>query len=233
MLPEQARYRGQDQATMLFRPVRTFDGLHRREMAQTFNSQTVKAVCGRCNNGFMNRIEAAARSCLSTMIRGDMELSLSAEAAVALATWAVKTSLMVQLTGSQPAAIEQVYKGFYATRRPTPECLVWGAVVDDDRWALRTESRLMLVAPDGQSASPDDPPNMLSVTIGLGSLLLYVIIDPVLGNPMWNLTSAFRGALVPLWPNPNPSTWPPRALNPAEARFLCEYMPLLLIKGSQ
>jgi hypothetical protein len=228
VLPEQARYRGQDQATVLLHPERTVDGPHHREMVETFNSTTVKAVCGPCNNGFMNDIEAKARPYLSAMIRGNLAMSLAVEAATAVATWAVKTSLMAQLTGSEPAALEQIYQDFYAARRPTPECMVWAAAVDDEDWALRTECRLMLYALDGQSASTDDPPNLLSVTIGLGALLLHIIVDPVLGNSTWNLTSAFHGALIPLWPDPRPVTWPPRVLHPVEVWGVCEYLPLLL-----
>jgi hypothetical protein len=228
VLPEQARYRGQDQATVLLHPERMIDGPHHREMVETFNSTTVKAVCGPCNNGFMNDIEADARPYLSAMIRGNLAMSLAAEGVTAVATWAVKTSLMAQLTGSEPAALEQVYGDFYATRRPTPECMVWAAAVDDQDWALRTECRLMLYALDGQLAGTDDPPNILSVTIGLGALLLHTLVDPVLGKSTWNLTSAFRGALVPFWPDPRPVTWPPRFLHPGEAWGVCEYMPLLL-----
>jgi hypothetical protein len=66
------------------------------------------------------------------------------------------------------------------------------------------------------------------VTIGLGALLLHTIVDPVLEKSTWNLTSAFRGALVPLWPDPRPVTWPPRILHPFEVLGVCEYMPLLL-----
>ncbi len=228
VLPEQARYRGQDQATALLHPEHAIDGPHHREMVETFNSTIVKAVCGPCNNGFMNDIEAEARPYLSAMIRGNLAMSLPVEAATAVATWAVKTSLMAQLTGSEPAVLEQVYQDFHTTLRPTPECMVWAAAVDDEDWALRTECRYVLYALDGRLTSTDDPPNLLSVTIGLGALLLHTIVDPVLGNSMWNLTSAFGGALVPLWPDPRPVTWPPRLLHSVEAWGVCEYMPLLL-----
>lgn len=213
---------------MLLGQERSVSGPHHREMKETFNSTTVKAVCAPCNNNFMNDIEAEARPYLSAMIRGKLAMSLSVEAATAVAAWAVKTSLMAQLTGSEPAALEQSYQGFYASRRPTPECMVWAAAVDDEDWALRTECRLALYQEDGRSANADDPPNLLTVTVGLGALLLHTIIDPVLGRSTWNLTSAFRGALVPLWPDPRPVTWPPRVLHPAEAWGVCEYMPLLL-----
>ncbi|WP_322755506.1 hypothetical protein [Frankia sp. Cas3] len=228
MLPEQARFRGQDQAVVLLQPERTVDGPHHREMAESFNSATVRAVCGRCNNYYMNNIEVEARPVLSAMIRGRLSMSLGADVAMSIATWAVKTSLMAQLTGSEQAALGPVYEGFYATLQPTPECMVWAAAVDDEDWALRAECRSVLYSVGDEPANPDDPPNILSVTIGLGSLLLHTIVDPVLGPSTWNLTSVFRGALVPLWPDPNPMTWPPPVLRPAEAWGVCEYMPLLL-----
>ncbi|MGI5184719.1 hypothetical protein ACQEVZ_51535 [Dactylosporangium sp. CA-152071] len=229
VLPEQARFRGQDQMAVLLHPDHAVDGPHHREMPETFNSSTVKTVCGSCNNGFMNDIETVTRPYLSTMIRGRLAMPLSVEAVTAVATWAVKTSLMAQLTGSEPASIDRVYQDFYATRRPTDACLVWAAAIDDEDWALRAECRLMLYVLDGPPANGDDPPNLLTVAIGLGGLLLYTIIDPVLGPSTWNPTAVFRGALVPLWPDPRPVTWPPsRVLRPAEAWGVCEYMPMLL-----
>ncbi|MFE2426971.1 hypothetical protein ACFXJ5_09480 [Streptomyces sp. NPDC059373] len=134
VLPEQARFRGQDQAIVLLQPERTVDGPHHREMRETFNSATVKVVCDRCNNGFMNDIEAEARPVLSAMIRGRLSMSLAADAATSIATWAVKTSLMAQRTSSEPAPLKPVYEGFYANQRPTPECMVWAAAVDDEDW---------------------------------------------------------------------------------------------------
>lgn len=228
VLPEQARFRGQDQATLLFHPEIGINGPHHREMKETFNSMTVKAVCGPCNNGFMNDIEAKARPYLSAMIRGKLAISLDAGAAGAIATWAVKTSLMAQLTGSEPAALEQEYQNLYATRQPATSCMVWAAAVDDEHWALRVECRGVLYPVDGQAVTIDDPPNLLSVTIGLGSLLLHIIVDPIIGNSVWNLTSTFAGALVPLWPNPGSTTWPLRTLHPAEAHAVSEYMSHLL-----
>ncbi len=51
VLPEQARYCGQDQAIVLLHPERTVDGPHYGEVVETFNSMIVNAVCGLCNNG--------------------------------------------------------------------------------------------------------------------------------------------------------------------------------------
>lgn len=229
VLPEQARYRGQDQTTVLLHPERAVHSSRRREVAEPFNSITVKAVCGSCNNGFMNGIEGEARPWLSTMIRGSFALSMSIEAATAVAVWAVKTSLMAQLTGSDPAELDQVYKEFYASRLPTAECLVWAAAVGNESWALRAECRTALLpSSDGSPTNVVDPPNILTVTIGLGALLLHVIVDPILGRPTWNLTSAFDGGLIPLWPDPHPVNWPPRILHPLEVWGVCEYMPMLL-----
>jgi hypothetical protein len=171
VLPEQARFRGQDQAVVLLHPEREVDGLHHREMAETFNSATVKVVCGSCNNGFMNDIETESRPVLSAMIRGNLSMPVSAEAAATVATWAVKTSLMAQLTGSEPAALTPVYEGFYASRRPTPECMVWAAAIDDEDWALRLECRSMLYVLEGVRESPgpaeylvgDDRPRLAPV----------------------------------------------------------------------
>jgi hypothetical protein len=78
--------------------------------------------------------------------------------------------------------------------------------------------------------SVDDPPNILSVTLGLGALLLHTVIDPIIvDSPVNRLEQIFPGVLMPLSPNPRPVTWPPPVLPPEQAWAVCECLRLLQV----
>src|SRR5258708_14335434 len=72
VLPEQARFRGQDQQVVLLPPkaARSRILLPHRERREPFNSMTVKSVCKSCNSGWMNEIEGRARPYLNRLIQG-------------------------------------------------------------------------------------------------------------------------------------------------------------------
>jgi hypothetical protein len=126
VLPEQARFRGQDQQVVL-QPVNSAPSrllLPHREVKEPFNAITVKAVCRDCNSGWMSDIENAARPAISSLVRGDIQ-HLNAKDAQSLATWTVKTALMAQLTGIEGiAALTQVYHTFYQERVPPQNSVV-------------------------------------------------------------------------------------------------------------
>jgi hypothetical protein len=97
-------------------------------------------------------------------IRGDSTDLTSADAE-AVVTWTVKTALMVQLTSVEGiAAFGQVYKNFYADRRPPANGVVWAAATGAEDWALRAESISALIATDEDSVTVADPVNTTSVT---------------------------------------------------------------------
>lgn len=229
VLPEQERWRGQDQATIYPDPTAPNSAPVHRELVERFNAMTVKAVCASCNNTFMNGIEAGARPVLSTMIRGGrLSIALAPETLTKLATWAVKTGLMVQLTGQEPASLELLYQHLYRERRPSDECRVWLGQVDDEDWALRAECPTALIQMDGEEIEASDPPNVVAVTLGLGALLLHVFLpaNPALGY-LPDLQSTFTG-LVPIWPNPSAAQWPPARITRAdEAWAISMTLPLL------
>jgi hypothetical protein len=58
----------------------------------------VKHVCGGCNQGWMSRLEEAAKPILMPMMFDNLPLVLSPSDQWTLARWAVKTALMVDLS---------------------------------------------------------------------------------------------------------------------------------------
>jgi hypothetical protein len=211
VLPAQDLFRGQDQYRILSRPDKTpaHLALPHREVREPFNAATARAVCANCNSGWMNAIEDSARPTLSRLIRGDSTELASADVE-AVATWTVKTALMVQLTSVEGiAAFGQVYRNFFTDRRPPASAVVWAAATGAEDWALRAETVSALIATDEDSVTVADPVNTTSATLGLGLLLLHTVLTarPSVSYPP--LSAIHPGAIVRLWPNPVAVTLPP------------------------
>jgi hypothetical protein len=167
-LPEQVAWRGQDQMIVMTPPRGDRSRLHlpHREAPEAFNALTAKVVCKTCNNGWMNdAIEGTARPTLAALVRGEHR-ALEPADVHAVAAWAVKTSLIAQLTGTATAAaLDRVYHDFYRERRPPVNAVVWAAAVAGDDWKLRCEVLSVLYAEDGDGLTIDDPPNTTALKL--------------------------------------------------------------------
>ena len=210
VLAEQAAFRGQDQQIVLqpdgrngFRLM-----LPHREMKESFNSLTVKAVCRICNSGWMNDIETMARPVLSPLIRGESR-QLQRSDVLAIASWTVKTALMTQLTGVEGiAALAPVYQLLYHEREPSQNSVVWAAATGSEDWALRCETVGALIGTEDEPVTVDasEPVNTVSTTIGLGNLLLHTVFTARSSVSYPPLDEIHQGAVVQLWPNPDATT---------------------------
>src|SRR5262249_30663678 len=99
------------------------------------NITLADAICAACNNGWLSRLESAVQPFLEPMTLRHQRTELDRNAQADLATWAVKTVLLLEL------AVRQRWPGFrsidgyaptgpelawlYAERRPAPRSLVW------------------------------------------------------------------------------------------------------------
>jgi hypothetical protein len=213
VLPEQAKFRGQDQLIVLQSPGHTSSEIElpHREVREPFNEVTVRMVCRNCNSGWMNAVEEAARASITKLARGE-QIELGSEEAEALATWAVKTTLMAHLTTVEGASgIADVYSAFFAERKPPGNSVVWAAATGAEEWGLRFELVGALIATEDEIQSYDltEPVNTVSATFGLSKLLLHVVLTarPSVSYPP--LDEIHPGAVERLWPNPRPVVLPP------------------------
>jgi hypothetical protein len=185
-----------------------------REVPERFNDATVRWACARCNAGWMNDVETAARPSLRRLIHGEA-CAISADDTAAIATWAVKTTLVAQLTGPQLAALESVCRMLFETHVAPDDAQVWMAAMDSDDWALRIETPVILydvLRPALEVVST--PANTVTGTIGLGHLLLHVGIttSPTLVFPP--LEIIYGSAVTKIWPELRALEWPTGAALP-------------------
>jgi len=88
----------------------------------------VRRVCITCNNGWMSDLEGKAKDVLLPMVQGQVQrLGYSDQQLVA--TWAIKTAMMLQFTPvyeAGPAIHPRLYRELYAQRdQPPASVVVW------------------------------------------------------------------------------------------------------------
>jgi hypothetical protein len=82
---------------------------------------TIGGVCSTCNNGWMSLLETDVQPSLTPMMTTGVSASLTPEMRLKLATWAVKTTLVLdQLTPAKRAVPDSEYLFFYQRQAPLP-----------------------------------------------------------------------------------------------------------------
>ena len=90
-------------------------------------SRAVKFVCAECNNGWMSRLEMAARPIFEPMMPGTRRVTVHPWEQRTLAFWIVKTAMTLQLshpTRQSDAIPSAHYSELYKKQRPPRLCQV-------------------------------------------------------------------------------------------------------------
>lgn len=120
---------------------------------------TTKRTSGdRCNNGWMSRLETSVKDVLGPMIRGETQV-LSPDIQVRIASWALKTAMMFDLTHPENEIIPRShFVEFYSKQNPPGSCVMWlarvtpsGPISSYHYYLLSTDRRL---SKPGLSDSP-------------------------------------------------------------------------------
>lgn len=91
-----------------------------------------KAPCGTCNNGWMNDMDNGLAVLGPQLVKGK-KVQLTKGKQASLASWAVKTILMLQLIYPRDDRFvipEDDYTGFYADRRPSDLMRLWAGYME-------------------------------------------------------------------------------------------------------
>lgn len=169
-------------------------------------SQQVKAVCRDCNNGWMSRLEVATKPLLLALFqRGARQLT--AQDQETLATWSIKTALMIQaLRPHTRVVFPDQCKDLYEYRKPPLGSTVWLAHYDGP-WALAAWPVTMRVS---QTKIPFRPTivqaNACMTTLLFGNVLLrvWLLRDHVHSDE----TGKWSGPCWPtIWPTTDSLRW--------------------------
>ena len=98
---------------------------------------TTRAVCKRCNNGWMAQLEHRTKPLLEPMLHGHARVLLRGPQEL-LATWAVKTAMMTEQAHSpgRRGIPKEEYAFLYEHRKPSERVLVWMASYAGEAAAL-------------------------------------------------------------------------------------------------
>jgi len=170
-------------------------------------SATVKAVCERCNNGWMSDIEQKAKPCATPLILGEEGALLDPDAQWALARWAyLKVLVLERVDARQRLLPLNRYRLVYDS-------------LDDP--ALPTSATIFIAAHEGDlygqyqhrglTRRGGSEIEIFAGTFTVGHLVLQVI-ENLTGDPRGILPEREEGIAghdASIWPFRPPFTWPP------------------------
>jgi hypothetical protein len=130
-----------------------------------------RKVCEPCNNNWMNDLENLARPYLVTVLQGHGR-PLYQEAQTALATWAVKTALVVQLISPPHRISDAHYRAMTARKSSPPDkVIVWLGAYEGFRHLFAAPNHLEMTRPSTGSVSHAD-----FTTLAIGHAIFQVLI---------------------------------------------------------
>lgn len=175
-----------------------------------------RGVCATCNHGWMHDLEAAFRSVMLSAVTGKAihpgeELTLDQPAQVVVATWGLKTWLLLEL------ALKHVRNGavesrdlmrYMCERRQPPEQIQVFISLKESDWG--DPARLMTV---GIPRPPDDPIAVMAL-FAIGFLAFYFYVPAIIDGTAQAAPLEVRGdlsqALSQIWPlQASTIRWPP------------------------
>jgi hypothetical protein len=171
-----------------------------------------RAVCGKCNNGWMSDLEAEAMPLIRPMTRGVISIPLQAESQGLLARWAYKTALMVQYLQPEVLVPEAIYTRFYRDRKPSDNARVWVARYDGKVHPSGYHS-YVLDASGTTDAGVLHRGHIVGVTFHVDQLVFQVFDQDLPGSRGFDFAQDHqiaRSTMLSVWPTGLGRQWPPR-----------------------
>lgn len=194
--------------------IRHYDG--RESAKQVIHVVLDDAVCGNCNNSWMRELEDDFVSLLGPQIRAEGAVVLDPAQCERVATWAVKTALLLDvhhagLGRARAGAPENNLRWLAEYKSPLPRCEVWMGAYDHlshphhPHWSQPA----VIYGDSGR-------PIAYTCPFTIGALIFYVVgedldvnIPDSLEPPAW-----FCRVFARVWPTAETVGWPHEAYLP-------------------
>jgi hypothetical protein len=173
---------------------------------------TVKMVCATCNNGWLSRLEGAAKPVIAPLIRGEPR-RLPVDDQALIAAWTCKTALVSLLISSDEARASGYgvppaeYSALYAQRdrmEPLPFSQYWIGSYTGDRRASSIWVTPFVIEVTGAD-SPPDIPSGYAMTLALGRLLVQGVRFT---EPTLQVELVTEWGFLDIWPPTDTFPWP-------------------------
>jgi hypothetical protein len=167
----------------------------------------IRRVCASCNNGWMSRIEAAAKPVLLPMIRGEAKV-LSAGEQFEVARWGYMKGLVA---GAAMKQFETAYaaRWFYDRKTAPPDCVVSLAAYPGSRHSLYMSAgpHKSTVRIDGREPRPNHI--AYTATLCIGHFVIQVFDHQIEGATL-EPAGPRRLLTQVVWPQASRTVaWPP------------------------
>jgi hypothetical protein len=165
------------------------------------------SVCVTCNNRWLSVLERDIQPILGPLIDGK-ERTLVPHEQRLLATWAVKTALMLDLGSGTPLIPTGFYYDLRLRRCPLPGQVVWLGAYRDSQYAVWASHQPLHVG-----ISTSEPPNAYVSTFTAFRAVFQVVGHLTRGNMHVDDRRLLAAALARIWPpRDEPIDWPPQKL---------------------
>jgi hypothetical protein len=184
-------------------------------------SRKLKVVCGACNNGWMSRLQEAAKPKLVPLLRGTWS-GLSASDCPAISAWAVMFTIIVERLDLSTAAVTAAERrAFSLDRRPPTNWMIWaGHCKDWPPWDFYHRGWGAFAEPNPVSPSTDERCNSQTTTFKVGELLLHTYSTTAPVIDVGPVVFALQHGLCPIWPITQMPYIAPKLLSPIEVNAI-------------
>lgn len=161
------------------------------------------STCAPCNNRWISVIDNDVKPVLEPLIDG-RDSNLTSDEQRLLATWAVKTAFMLDLSSDSPVIPLGYYYDFRLQRSPLPSHIVWIGAYKDNKWAAW--ARLF---PLHLRIPATDPPNGFLATFTAFRAVFQVLGHFTKGGASLRDGRPEAKALSTIWPSEGKTVpWP-------------------------
>lgn len=204
---------GAGQPDLIVRNTLKRDGIALRPWDTYRLDQQVRMACKTCNTGWMSRLETTVKRIVTPMIRGDARVLLTLRHQIAIATWAVKTAMVVEFLEKQHAR--------YFTQAERRSLMIdavparsMGAYVWVGRYGSKNDGV------HGSAATMTDTVRRAHIsTFAIGQFAIQVLVERSAQGQQGRFfirPGPWQGLLSQVWPPPpilgsqtHPLAWPP------------------------
>jgi hypothetical protein len=201
----------------------------------------IKCVCGgtnaTCNNGWMRKIEDAARPILIPLILGQ-QTRISHDDQSIISTWAVLKSMIADYDNGSNGTVHHMQRK-YIMRKSSPPTIGWGVWIghyERKNWVPEWISRPFLLLHEKHAAKRSSRNatyfNSNVSTQIIGKLFVHVMHSPMPGLiKRWRFPPPQKGSLFRIWPQGQFSIkWPSSALTDVDADRISDAFAAFLIE---
>lgn len=189
-------------------------------------TKTIRAVCRRCNNGWMSILESAVKPILTPLINTQPHY-LTREAMHVLGQW-IALKIMVGERNRPEEAVtpkEECAK-FRSTLEIPSSFRIWIARCGVEGWDSGYIRRAATIGTSPIVIPHHRFKNIHSVAFGIGDIFVFALYTTVAG--VLNSDPSQSDAVIRIFPFIDTCSWPPRSLSGDEANHFADTLGRLL-----